>query len=183
VQPRWEQAVSFEYKNTPFGGTNFGSEYNAELLLLFPGLIKHHSFSILCGYQAKAPGNWAFPDMLTYPRGYDKNSEYENKLNNNNLESISANYALPLFYPDFRIGSLFYFQRFRANLFYDYAIGKTYGVTTQYQSTGVELTTDMNIVRFIFPISPGVRASYIPSLNKTIFEFLISINFTGYYTN
>ncbi len=183
VLPRWEQAITLEYKNTPFGGSNFGNEFNAELLLLFPGLARHHSFSILGGYQTKTPGDYAFPNLLAYPRGYNKTSEYSGTLYNNNLESVSLNYGLPLCYPDLRIGSLFYFQRFRANLFYDYAIGKTNSVTTQYHSTGVELTTDMNIVRFIFPLSPGVRASYIPSLNKTVFEFLISINFTGNYTN
>ncbi|MGD0711043.1 MAG: hypothetical protein ABR968_07645, partial [Bacteroidales bacterium] len=139
VLPRWEQAVSLEYKNTPFGGSNFGNIFNGELLLLFPGLARHHSFSIFCGYQTKTPGYYAFPDLLTYPRGYDKTSEFNGKLNNNNLESISVNYRLPLFYPDFRIGSLFYFQRFKANFFYDDAVGKTYSVTTNYQSTGIEL--------------------------------------------
>jgi len=181
VLPRWEQAMSLEYKNTPFGNNNnFGTIFNGELSLLFPGLGKHHSLMILGGYQKKLTGDFAFPDLLFYPRGYNQTSEFKYNLDNDNLESISLNYKFPFLYPDLRIGSLLYFQRLKANLFYDYAIGKTNFVTTQYRSTGIEITSDMNVVRFLFPIDAGVRASYIPDLKQTIFEFLIQMNFTGF---
>ena len=180
VLPRWEQAVSLEYKNTPFSGNNFGKIFNGELSLLFPGLGKHHSLMILGGYQKKLSSDYAFTDLLFYPRGYNQTKEFSNKLFNDNLESISLNYKLPLLYPDLKIGSLLYFQRIKANLFYDYAIGKTNSITTNYRSTGIELTSDMNIIRFLFPIDAGARATYIPDIKKTIFELLIQMNFTGF---
>ena len=178
--PRWKQSLSLEYKNTPFEGNKIGSIFNSEIGLLFPGIGKHHSLMITGGFQKKATDHFAFSDLLFYPRGYNRTSEFSGKLFNDNLESISFNYKFPFLYPDLKIGSLLYIQRLKANLFYDYAIGKTNSITTQYRSTGVELTSDMNVARFLFPIDAGIRASYIPELKMTIFEFLIQMNFSGF---
>ena len=178
--PRWEQSLFLEYKNTPFNGSKLGTIFSSELTLLFPGLGKHHSLMITSGYQKKTTNHFAFTDLLIYPRGYNRTNEFSGKLFNNNLESLSLNYKFPFLYPDLKIGSLLYIQRLKANYFYDYAIGKTNFITTQYRSTGVELTSDMNVARFLFPIDTGIRASYIPDLKITIFEFLIQMNFSRF---
>ena len=173
MRPRWGQEISFEYKNTPLSGSNFGSIFTGEFSLLFPGLGRHHSLMILGGCQKKYPGTYAFSDLLFYPRGYI--NEF-----NNELKSISLNYKLPLLYPDLKIGSLLYFKRFKTNLFYDYSKGKTNTIEKEYSSTGIELTSDLNVVRFLFPVDMGVRATYIPATKKKMFEFLVSMNFTGF---
>jgi hypothetical protein len=173
MRPRWGQEISFEYKNTPLNGSDFGSIFTGEFSLLFPGFGRHHSLMILGGYQKKYPGTYAFSDLLFYPRGYT--NEF-----NDELKSISLNYKLPLLYPDLKIGSLLYFQRFKANLFYDYSKGKTNTIESEYSSTGIELTSDLNVVRFLFPVDMGVRATYIPATKKKMFEFLVSMNFTGF---
>ena len=177
MRPRWGQELNLEYKHTPFGGSDFGSIFNGELSLLFPGIGRHHSLMVLGGYQEKSSGTYAFSDLLFYPRGYS------DEFNNDVLKSISFNYKLPLFYPDLRIGSLLYFKRFKANLFYDYAQSEEYlkNLTmTKYNSTGIELTFDLNVVRFLFPIEMGVRGIYIPETKKQVFEFLVGMNFTGF---
>ncbi len=179
MRPRWGQGLSFEYLNTPFGGTNYGSEISTTLSLLFPGIGRHHSLMILSGYQKKQAGKESFPDLLNYPRGYNLIPEFENDLSNDELTSLSLNYKLPLICPDMRIGSLLYFKRFKANLFYDYAKGITGSVKKQFSSEGLELTTDVNVLRFIIPIDTGVRMSLTPDYNLPVFEFLISVNLGG----
>ena len=170
MRPRWGQQMLIEYKQTPMGGADLGSIINAELFLLFPGIMKHHSLMLRGGIQKKYYNNYSFSDMLFYPRGYVNQS-------NDELKSFSLNYKLPLFYPDFKIGSLLYFKRFKANIFYDFATGKILNISKMYNSTGIELTTDFNLLRFIFPIDAGVRAVYIPEKKINVFEMLLNISF------
>jgi hypothetical protein len=180
MRPRWEQGIDLTYKNTPLKGADFGSIFSGEFSLLFPGIGKHHSLMILGGIQKKSPGKYAFSDLLFYPRGYNKFTEFDGKLVNDELQSISLNYKFPFLYPDLKIGSLLYFKRFKANLFYDYSKGKTDNVSQEYNSTGIEITSDLNVVRFLFPVDMGFRATYLPNSKKQVYEFLIGMNFTGF---
>lgn len=173
MRPRWGQDFSFQYKHTPFSGTDFGSVMKLQGSLLFPGIGRHHSLMLTGGMQKKTDGDLSFSDILQYPRGYHDQE-------NNDITLLSASYKLPLLYPDLKIGSLFYFKRLKADFFYDYAKGTNPGVVTEYNSTGVELTTDMNVFRFLFPVDVGVRACYLPTEQKQVYEFLIGMNFTGF---
>ncbi|MFH0864948.1 MAG: hypothetical protein V1904_02045 [Bacteroidota bacterium] len=173
MRPRWGQAVQLVYKHTPFNGADLGAIFSGEFSLFFPGIARHHSFMISGGYQKKDPGTYSFSDLLFYPRGYADQF-------NDELKSIRFNYKLPLCYPDFKIGSLLYFKRFKANLFYDYAEGNTGIDYKYYSSTGIEVTTDMNVLRFLFPVDLGVRSTYMPDTKKMNYEFLIGMNFTGF---
>jgi len=178
MRPAWGQSFSLEYLNTPFGGAHYGTELAVQFSLLFPGIVKHHSLMINGAYQKKNPGKYTFQDRIFYPRGYNQIDAYKNNLSNDELTSLSVNYKLPLLCPDMRIGSLLYFKRFKANLFYDYSKGTTQAKV--YQSEGLELTSDVNVVRFIFPVDVGGRMTLTPDSKKPIFEFLISMNFTGF---
>jgi len=180
MRPRWGQGIDLLYKNTPFNGADYGSILTGEFSLLFPGIGRHHSLMILGGIQKKSPGKYAFSDLLFYPRGYNKLKEFDGKLINDELQSISVNYKFPILYPDLKIGSLLYFKRFKANLFYDYSKGTTNSLPHEFNSTGIEITSDLNVVRFLFPVDLGFRATYLPKENKQVYEFLIGMNFTGF---
>ena len=84
---------------------------------------------------------------------------------------MSANYGLPLLYPDFGFLGIAYFKRIRANLFYDYGVGEIsrLALKTKYNSVGGELIFD-NTYFNLLPLSVGVRASYLlqndPASNK-----------------
>jgi hypothetical protein len=99
---------------------------------------------------------------------------------------VSIDYAAPLFYPDVNIGSFFYLTRIRAGLFYDYAegtgnthlilqdgrmvIGPRVNGTETFSSFGMELVSDMYLLRVPFPVSFGFQAAWksfgeAPSLN------------------
>jgi hypothetical protein len=78
---------------------------------------------------------------------------------------MRLDYLLPLFYPDFSLGSLAYFKRIKSALFYDYGQG-TYNdeqgnsITTSYQSVGIDLRTDIHFLRHLAPFDIGLRTYY-----------------------
>ena len=104
---------------------------------------------------------------------------------------FSANYALPLWYPDIALGPILNVQRIKANLFYDYGKGtgrqyyynpdsnRVYFSTSDeiYQSVGVETTFDFNVMRFLPKFELGFRSTYRFSnaynTSGLVFEFLI----------
>jgi hypothetical protein len=100
---------------------------------------------------------------------------------------------MPVWYPDINLGSLAYFKRITTNLFYDYSQAKFklenndthewVNSRKTYQSTGVEVRTEVHFLRFIFPFNIGYRYAYRISDNKSSHEFLFSLNFSGYAVN
>ena len=92
----------------------------------------------------------------------------------------SANYHLPLAYPDWGFAGIVYFLRIRSNLFYDFT--KVYSTnkqrTADLRSTGTELSFDTKWWNQL-PVSFGLRYSYLLdanrfNLNEHQFEFVLS---------
>jgi hypothetical protein len=170
--PRWAQLADIEYYSTPFGGDYNGSLFAARTALYFPGLFRHHSIVLRAGYQESPDvaelNNYAFRNRIVRPRGYSFPRD-------KSFVSLSANYALPLWYPDLALGPYLNIQRVRLNAFADYGegAGRSYfyhrskpllffsdGQAT-YLSLGGELTFDINVFRFLPQFEVGVRASYL----------------------
>lgn len=171
IRPRWGQSVELNYKNTPFGNNNLGSLFSGEANILIPGIVRHHSFMIYAGFQLKNPSEFSFNDAIQYPKGY-----YD--INFDNASSFSFNYKLPLAYPDKNIGSLLYFKKIACNLFFDYATAPL--ADKELKSTGVDWLFNVNVVRFFIPLNLGVRTTYLPNENKYDFQFLFSVDFSGF---
>jgi hypothetical protein len=173
IYPKWGQAIALNFRNTPFSGNDLGSIAAFQANLYFPGFFNHHSFWCYGGVQQREVINmnsYRFGDIISYPWGYD--NQYDAK-----LFSLKFNYTFPFLYPDLSLGSLFYFKRFKLNLFFDYAEGFNPDNLNIYKSTGAELTIDMHILRFTFPVELGVRSIYFPDSGTWGFEFLYSINY------
>lgn len=176
IYSKWGQAISIDYFNTPYGGDYKGALFSAYATLYFPGLFKHHSFWGYGAYQKTdvdvALNDYIFRNNVPVPRGH---SVYHFE----NFYSFSANYTMPLWYPDISIGSLLYVQRFRANAFFDYGYGDKvlyYNVTKQtYASVGGELRMDFNAMRFLPQLNVGVRYAYGLKPSVTKFEILIGL--------
>jgi hypothetical protein len=97
-----------------------------------------------------------------------------------NFVSLSANYALPVWYPDIALGPLVNIQRFRMNGFLDYANGNSplFNASANYMSIGAEFTFDINVMRFLPQLDIGFRISKGITPSTTTFEFLLgTINF------
>ncbi len=181
LQPDWGQVFELIYRNSPSGGTNLGSLKAVQSVLYFPGILRNQGLKIYNAYQQKnTNGNIAFTDVVKFPRGY-------NRFQNDELYSFSADYAMPLLYPDCSLGRLFYLKRVKTTLFYDYSWlkgtiynsdGSTDGsYSGDLKSVGVELRGDGHLLRLVTPVSLGIREIYLPDRKEFRSEFLLSISF------
>jgi len=129
-----------------------------------------------------------FGSRVSFPRGY-KN------IISGDINFLSADYVLPLAYPDFNISSILYVKRIWTSLFYDYAEGKgnTYYANTihglipqtyhnlseTFRSFGFELITDFHLFRIPYMVSCGVQTAWKTIREKPSFEFLLNIDLFG----
>ncbi len=129
--------------------------------LYAPGLMANHNLKISGAYQKELLTNsYQFADQFVYVRGY-------NSPDNDEFSRLSIDYGLPLLYPDFGIAGIIYFKRIRANLFFDYGVGKFNNpdavntqTSTNYSSVGAELIFD-NVFLNLGPASFGLRQSFL----------------------
>ena len=180
INSKFGSVFIIENYATPYGGDFEGGLTALKAQLYFPGLIKHHSFNMFAGYQHNNitldNNNYWFANRMPYPRGVSA-STFEN------FYTVRFNYELPLLYPDLSIGPWLYFQRVKANLFYDYGTGATdvtnfdVGIEViwekEYYSLGAELTFDFNFMRALPLLELGVRYFYLPDTGQGGFEFLV----------
>jgi len=170
------------YRHTPTGSTDLGSLMLGQAWMFLPGIMPNHGIRMYLGGQEKVnTGSTGFSDVIKYPRGWGK-------INTNNMVSFASDYKFPVFYPEWSVGRLVYIQRIKASVFADfaklnanvYSNGKVTGTfDSNISSVGLELTGDMNFLRFYAPVEIGFRSSYLPKLNTVNFDFLISIDFNS----
>ena len=171
----WKQRLQLTYRHTPFAGDYDGTLLSGQLSLRFPGLWKHHSLLLKAAYEWQDPGAvdpdanpYRFASEHVFVRGYDYHFHRR-------FTQGAVNYALPLSYPDWNLGSLIYFKRFKMNLFYDYGRGEDGTSVTTYQSAGAELTSDLFLFSIsLLPVDMGVRYAYRFGEKDSRFEFMFA---------
>jgi len=169
LYPRWGQVLTGRVRHSPFGDNNLGSIISGGARVYVPGLMKHHGIRLDVNRQVKNPGEYVYSNQISLPRGYVS-------VNKDTLTCFAFNYKFPFAYPDFSIGPLVYLKRLKANLFYDGGVGKIHCKNQKLQSTGVEITSDLYILRFVFPLDLGFRFGYLPIEKQYFTEFLFSVN-------
>ncbi|MBS1680529.1 MAG: hypothetical protein JST48_02350 [Bacteroidetes bacterium] len=181
IYSKWGQSFFMDSYGTPYGGNYNGAQFTFYGILYFPGLFKHHSLWGYWGYQysrlvpiASDINNYTFRNQLPLPRGLGI-TRFQN------MYTMSANYTMPVWYPDIALGPLLNIQRVRANGFFDYGFGSgRYGnrVSQTYMSTGIEVKFDINVMRLLPQLDIGFRYSRGLNPSASQFEFLLgSINF------
>jgi hypothetical protein len=178
INSKWGQQLEIQSFETPFRGDFNGGLLAVFTALYFPGIGKHHSIWTYGAYQrtkfdkvfTDLSDNYIFRNEVPVPRGHTV-SRFEN------FYSVSANYTLPLWYPDIALGPIVNFQRVRANVFYDYGWGQgptfIHQTSRTYSSVGVEAKVDLNVMRFLPQFDIGVRFSKGITPATTKFEVLI----------
>ncbi|MCI0751894.1 MAG: hypothetical protein L0Y35_08650, partial [Flammeovirgaceae bacterium] len=179
INSKWGQAFFLDAYGAPFGGDFSGSQFSFYGLGYFPGMFKHHSIWGYWGYQSskieravissgQGLNNYIFRNEIPLPRGQSISRAEK-------FYSMSANYTLPVWYPDIAIGPLLNIQRIRFNGFVDYGFGSnpTFGTSQTYLSTGFEAKCDFNIFRFLPQLNMGIRYSYGIDPAVTKVEILI----------
>jgi hypothetical protein len=172
LYPKWGQFVTATFRHTPFGDNNLGSIFSVGARAYFPGIMLHHAIRIDVNHQEKIYGHYAYSNQIAMPRGYLSGRDKV-------LTCYSFNYKFPFAYPDLALGPVVYLKRLKANLFYDGGVGLTNGVSRKLQSTGVEISSDLHILRFIFPLDIGFRFGYRPIEKQYFSDFLFSVNLSN----
>lgn len=167
INPRWGQKFSFGYTHSPQEKMNLGNQWWADGRFYLPGFVKNHSLSVYGGFQHMSGKQRNYGNKIPYPRGITLHG-YE-------ISSIRTSYHLPLFFPDKGIGSLAYFKRIAAAVFYDFGTSKSLLQTSAYSSYGLELTTDTHFFNLTYPIHLGIRTGYETQTKKMFADFIFSI--------
>ncbi len=183
IFPRWGQVADIRLTAAPWDRNLYGSRKYARGTLYLPGLFRNHSLVVMAGYEDQAPfGKMLYNNSLTYPRGYNEPFVSEK------LFSLSADYTMPLLYPDLAAGGLLYLKRIRASAFldgstgwniYNYETGKRDEGSKDFGSFGAELLADFYLLRFPFEISAGATAGYIPVQEHLFIRGTFSVNIYG----
>lgn len=183
INSRFGQSISVNYyrtvssirltnSNVLYEGDFKGSLFSIVGILYLPGIAKHHSLWGYWAYQktefVQEAENYLFRNRIPLPRGQSV-SRFQD------FYTLSANYTLPVWYPDIAIGPLLNIQRLRANGFFDYGFGKSdlYKINQPYTSVGIEARLDINIMRFFPQFDIGVRFTKGLDPSTQQFEILI----------
>jgi hypothetical protein len=183
INPRWGQVIDLRFTAAPWDDNLYGTRRYARGILFFPGFFVNHSLVVGAGYENQKPvRSMLYNNNIAYPRGYEGN------LISEKLFSFSADYTMPLFYPDLAAGSLLYLKRIRGSLFadgsrgwdtYDYQSGTFTEGQMDFGSFGAELLADFYLLRLPFEISAGAGGGYIPAENRLFIRAVFSANVYG----
>lgn len=177
LQPRWGLIMDLRARMTPFEDEQFGNIQSLRTIFYVPGLIRNHGLRILLETQKQNPVRYYFNNQINFPRGYDP-------LIADRLTRYSFDYVFPLLHPDLRIDPIFYLKRIRAAFFSDYIKGEDFNVllsenqrlsSAGFHSLGAEFYFDYHLFRLLFPISTGIRFSYLYSSGNYSIEPLFNI--------
>ena len=175
--PRFGMILDYSAIASPFEAEQRGSNEAFKSTVFLPGVIRGHGLRLKAEWQKQDPERFLFGNLVGFARGYVPLVALE-------LNKYSADYHIPLMYPDLSIEGLFYLKRVRANFFGDYLYGKEMRIMTDegvrvetgsYSSAGVEMNFDYHLFRLLFPVSSGLRSSYLYNTGEWNFEFLFNI--------
>jgi hypothetical protein len=154
INPAWAQKFSLTYRDA-FTLVN-NRKWVGDAAFYFPGLMRTHSIVVDGAYQRRDTLADFFSKTFSFSRGYQD-------LNQRRMVKWGVNYHLPLGFPDWGMGNIFFIQRVRLNLFYDYTRSLTKFsngalVDIKSRSGGAELNFDGKIWNAL-PAGIGIRYS------------------------
>ncbi len=188
IYPKWAQIIDLNYTFAPFDKSLYGSETSLLSVFYFPGIFPNNGIKIRLEKEKQIPVKYLFSNLVSFPRGYKNMYSRE-------LGLLSADYFLPVAYPDLNIWSLLYLKRIRTSLFYDYGSGRGnyyyansanglilnsyHNYLESFRSFGFELMTDFHVFRIPFVISGGVQTAWKNIKESPAFEILFNIDLFG----
>lgn len=178
IYPHFAQSIYINYR-AAVQKVN-ASQFLVEGTFYFPGLALSHNIVFNLAFQTRDTLNqYRYSNSFPFSRGYEVP-------NLRNMYKWGANYTLPLAYPDFGIANIVFFQRIRANAFFDYsaaivAYTNGYRINTPFRSTGGEIFFDTKWWNEL-PLNFGFRYSRL--LDRDVFggsgsnrfEFILPVN-------
>ncbi len=177
IHPRLGVTTSLFYQHAPFDEYNLGSMYSYAANIYLPGILKHQTLKLRHGHQVQNPNSYLYGNSLGLVRGMYGLSGFDMKI-------YSADYTLPLLYPDLSLEPLIYIKRIRGNLWGDYLVGKDMLTGDSddpfedqvHYSLGFDLQADFHPIRMHFPFAMGARFIYLPQTKVWEVEMLFNID-------
>ena len=166
VAPRGGGTLLSTWRTTPFGLGLRARQWAAQGSLFLPGLRRHDALRLRAGYQWQDQLQYQFAPAVSFPRG-------EGYTSFDRLAAASLDYSLPLAFPHWTLGRLFYVQRLRATAFGDVAQGDGFRGTSarlRYRNVGLDALVLFNVLRLRTPIEAGVRVVYRAELGSWVVE-------------
>lgn len=158
LAPRWGQHFSATYRHFPFDRGISGEHLSLRTAFYFPGFLRNHSMLARFSYQQRS-GIYQVANDIPLVSGYDQLQPLP--VDN----TLLLSYRFPIAYPDWSIGPLAYIKRFKGGFFADFQnIGN--GNPFQPRTFGLELRSDMNLLRFYLPnFDIGMKLVYANETN------------------
>ncbi len=182
IYPRWGQVLDIFGTISPGDKSIYGPVKTLRTSFYAPGIFNNHGVRIMYQAEKQDPGKYAFINRIPHSRGYEN-------IISKSLTSFSADYVMPLVYPDINIKSFLYINRIRSTFFYDYSLGtdnyyrlEKRGVEgeEQFTSFGLELLADFYMLRLPFRFSAGLQSAWMPENNDAFFKLLFNIDVFGF---
>jgi hypothetical protein len=173
IYPRLGYAVAGAYRHR---GEESQYQGNGSMSVYLPSPFPTHSLVLQAAFQEIDTARVRFfSNRFANARGY---ADYYNP----RMWKVSANYHLPLLYPDKGIANIVYFMRVRGNLYYDDSrlFGNSKRTSVSLRSTGGELFFDTKWWNSL-PVTFGVRYSYLLDADRVgassphLFEFVLPV--------
>jgi hypothetical protein len=181
IYPKWAQVIDISHSSAPFDNKLYGTRSLIKTALYFPGLIRNHGIRFRYESETQDPQKLLFFNKVSLPRSY--RNVIPEKIN-----FISADYVMPLMYPDLNFPGILFLRRIRTSAFYDYARGSKNhylnprsfrNYTETFKSFGGDIMADFYLLRIPFMVSAGVQSTW-KSINRTPeIEFVFNIDIMG----
>jgi hypothetical protein len=162
-------SINVDYRNTPFQNALTSSQFATNVQLFLPGFSKHHAILLRQAFQSESIDAFKFANSIVLPRGIDN-------LKVEQLNILTAEYKLPIAYPDLNIGTFANMQRVKTAFWTDYGMAKTKSIKTNYHTVGIDLAFDFGFFGLPIPVSLGARSIYDINTKKVSFVPLL-LNF------
>lgn len=183
IFPRWAQVIDYNYTFAPFDRNIYGPESTLKSAIYIPGFLRNHGIRLRFEAESQKPQILLLYNGASFPRGYSN-------IISQDLKFYSADYTMPLLYPDLNIPGFLYIKRIRGDIFYDHARAARntyiYADTTVYhndteifKSFGFELVSDFYLLRIPFTISGGVQVAWKNFATPPYFEFILNFDIYG----
>jgi Tol biopolymer transport system component len=182
IFPRWGQTVDLLFRHDPVNVSGGRPEMIGAAIGRFylPGPFRNHGIRLYAAHQERTGENNVYSTLISLPRGMTGvPASY-------NMSSMKFDYALPLFYPDVRLGPVMYIKRFKARLFADYL---TYlfdgyrdypdGEREHDYSFGIDITADFHLFSLLAPFDAGVRLVQVmgpADTQSSVIQLLFTFN-------
>lgn len=175
VAPRLGYSVLVGGTVNPFRD-DFGSIVNFYAKGYFPGIFKHHAFSLAGAYQYQNQSKYNYIQKFLFPRGNDLLAPLKNSI------SGTASYKMPIVNADLIIPSVLDIKRIYIDIFGEYAkceyISNVTGLEKNVYSYGAELFFDTQFLGMsTFDFDIGVSIYKASQHTKPQVGFSFSINY------